>query len=349
MTRNRQRAEFQPDELSVVLAHYELGAIQQIEPQAKGSHRSPKVLIASDRGRFLLKRRATGRDDAAKIAFAHRVQRHLAARHFPLAPLIGVRGSQDTLVMREGQFYELFKFVRGQLYDRGLESTTDAGRVLGRFHRLLRNFKSHWEPSRRGYHDSQCVRHNLSGVPAAVGKDDSASSREADLLGTVSALYEMYEGASDHANEAGFRSWPEQIVHADWHPGNMLFSQGRVAAVIDYDSLRLLPPVTDVANGALQFSIIGGPPDPRAWPAEVDVERLRGFFHGYDQEAALTPEQVRALPWLMIEALIAEAVLPIAATGSFGRIEGFRFLEMICRKVRWIEQNGDRLVAVVQA
>lgn len=349
MTRNRHRAEFQPDELSAVLAHYELGAIHGIEPQIKGSHRSPKALVTSDRGRFLLKRRATGRDDAAKVAFGHRVQRYLAARHFPLAHLVGVRGTQDTLVMRDGEIYELFQFVHGQPYDRSPESTADAGRVLGRFHRLLRGFQAHWEPSRHGYHDSPCVRHNLSGVPAAVGKDDSVSGRESELLATVTALYGMYDNACDRVNEALFAEWPEQIVHADWHPGNMLFRQGRIAAVIDYDSLRLLPPVTDVANGVLQFSIIGGPLDPRAWPAELDEERLRGFLHGYDQEAALPPEQLRVLPWLMIEALIAEAVLPIAATGSFGRIEGFRFLQMISRKVRWLEQNGERLVALVQA
>jgi hypothetical protein len=58
---------------------------------------------------------------------------------------------------------------------------------------------------------------------------------------------------------------------------------------------------------------------------------------------------MRILSALMIQALISEAVMPIAATGSFGRLEGFRFLQMICRKVRWLEQNGERLVAVMQA
>jgi hypothetical protein len=53
------------------------------------------------------------------------------------------------------------------------------------------------------------------------------------------------------------------------------------------------------------------------------------------------------MPSLMIEALIAEAVMPIAATGSFGRMEGFRFLQMINRKVRWMQQNGERLLTMV--
>jgi prepilin-type processing-associated H-X9-DG protein len=164
------------------------------------------------------------------------------------------------------------------------------------------------------------------------------------MFATVSGLYESYATACDRVEEAGFREWPDQLVHSDWHPGNMLFADGRVRAVIDYDSLHKMPVVTDLANGLLQFSIIGGDTDPRLWPAELDVERYHEFQRGYNEEFTTPPEQLDVLTALMIEALIAEAVAPIAATGSFGRIEGFRFLQMIGRKVRWLEQNGRLLM-----
>src|SRR4029077_20742279 len=125
-----------------------------------------------------------------------------------------------------------------------------------------------------------------------------------ELLSTVSTLYDAYETAAERVNDAGFYDWHHQIVHADWHPGNMLFSEGRVTAVINYDSLHMLPPVTDVANGALQFSIIGGAIDPRQWPAELDETRYRQFLLGYDQNNGFPAEQMRVLPQLMIEALI---------------------------------------------
>lgn len=349
MNNTRNRAEFLPDELSNVLARYDLGAIQQIDAQVRGSRRSPKAIIASDRGRFLLKRRAPGRDDPMKVAFAHEVQEYLASKGFCIPRLIRVRGGQDTMVVINDQIYELFQFVAGATYDRSLEATFDAGRLLGVFHRLLRDYTSEYEPSRRGYHDSPIVRSNLNDIPATIGKNDSVVGRESELLATVSAIFDLYESSCERVNDARFSDWPQQMVHADWHPGNMLFLEGRVAAVIDYDSLKLLPPATDAANGALQFSILGGPVDPRLWPAELDEERFRRFLRGYDQEVKPAPEQLRVLPWLMIEALIAEAVVPIAATGSFGRIEGFRFLQMICRKVRWLQHNGERLMAALQS
>ena len=44
---------------------------------------------------------------------------------------------------------------------------------------------------------------------------------------------------------------------------------------------------------------------------------------------------------------MAEAVLPIAATGSFGRMNGFAFLQMIARKVQWILAHMKELVTTV--
>jgi hypothetical protein len=51
----------------------------------------------------------------------------------------------------------------------------------------------------------------------------------------------------------------------------------------------------------------------------------------------------------MIEALIAEAVFPIAATGFFGRIEGLAFLGMVQRKIAWMQRSADRLVELASS
>lgn len=345
---NRFRAEFSPQELATVLARYDLGEIRQVERQLKGSRRSPKAIITTDGGQYLLKRRGHGRDHPLKVAYAHGVQQYLGRQGFPLPRLIPVRKGDDTMVIHNGYIYELFEYVQGDPYHRLVSETFDAGRMLGMFHRLVRGYDSDWVPSRRGYHDTDIVRECLNSIPMSIGKNDSACGRETELLTTVNILYDAYETAAEKVNEAGFREWHVQTVHSDWHPGNMLFCNGRVTAVIDYDSLHMLPAVTDLANGALQFSIIGGPSDPREWPPELDRERVRRFMMGYDLECQMAPEQIQVLPSLMIEALVAEAVAPIAATGSFGRMEGFRFLQMIARKVGWLQANGERLIAMAQ-
>jgi hypothetical protein len=60
----------------------------------------------------------------------------------------------------------------------------------------------------------------------------------------------------------------------------------------------------------------------------------------------LSEAEIKTIPWLMIEALIAEAVFPIAATGSFGRMEGLSFLNMVQRKIHWMQRSADKLVEI---
>ena len=117
--------------------------------------------------------------------------------------------------------------------------------------------------------------------------------------------------------------WPKQIVHADWHPGNMLFRDNHVVAVIDYDSARLLP--RDHRHRQRRACSSRSSAATRTcskWPDYIDETRFKRFLRGYDEVMLLSQAEIRAVPWLMIEALIAEAVFPIAATGTFGRMEG---------------------------
>jgi homoserine kinase type II len=128
----------------------------------------------------------------------------------------------------------------------------------------------------------------------------------------------------------------------------MLFRDNHVVAVIDYDSARLLPRIIDIANGALQFSILGGDEDVSKWPEYPDESRFKRFLRGYDEVMLLSQAEIATIPHLMIEALIAEAVFPIAATGQFGRMDGVAFLQMVGRKVKWLQKNAKMLIELAE-
>ncbi len=82
---------------------------------------------------------------------------------------------------------------------------------------------------------------------------------------------------------------------------------------------------------------------PEVWPEYFDETRMRRFLSGYLTVDSVPEKQRRIIPNLMIEALIAEAALPIALTGSFGRLPGFGVLQMIHRKISWLAQNAERM------
>ncbi|MDX2114929.1 MAG: phosphotransferase [Planctomycetota bacterium] len=327
-------------EAVTVLSNYDLGVISAVQEFRRGSRRSPKLLLKCDRGPLILKRLAPGRDEPARIAFAHELQRALAAAAFPLPALFPSR-SAETLVRLHGHSYELFECVAGQTFDHSPEATFEAGATLGRFHEILAAARPAGDPPTGSYHNLPGVLTSLAAIPERTA--------EPALAATATSLASIYSAAAEHARRAGLDHWPPQLIHGDWHPGNLLFRAGKVVAVIDYDTARLQPRIIDLANGALQFSLTRTEGDPESWPDTPDELRLKRFCQGYDSavRTLVSRGEIQALPWLMVEAMIAESALPIAATGKFGRLDPAPFLRMVERKARWIMSSAERISRII--
>jgi homoserine kinase type II len=341
----RDRETFGTEELAIVLSHFDIGVVESIVEYPRGSRKAPKLLIAAEQGKFLLKRRARGKDDPFKVAFSHALQLYLASKQFPLPHLIGTKRENNSMLQFRGLVYELFEYIPGQAYPQTLEATFDSGRILGLYHKLLLDFKSEWQPSSGSYHLAPAVEAGLRTIPQTLAANHPDGKNIVSLL---NFLLESYRYSAEMVEHLGLETWPRQIVHADWHPGNMLFRDNHVVAVIDYDAARLLPRIVDIANGALQFSILGGDDDVSKWPEYIDESRFKRFLRGYDEVMLLSQAEIRTMPWLMVEALIAEAVFPIAATGSFGRMDGLPFLQMVQRKVYWMTHHAPQLVEMAE-
>jgi Ser/Thr protein kinase RdoA (MazF antagonist) len=296
------------------------------------------MVVVSEQGKFLVKRRVRGKDDPYHVAFAHSVQNYLAERGFAVSQLVRTRDGNSTILQLDSHVYELFRFVTGVRYKGTAEATADAGRQLGRLHEYLADFACDWGPLRGSFHDSMIVRRHLKTI-----RSEKPSGPAGKLYETAEVLIGLYNDSSVRVNEHGFDSWPQQVVHGDWHPGNMLFWGSRLAAVLDFDSVKVAVPVTDLANGMLQFSIVGDRPNPADWPDYLDQAKLVRFLNGYREVIELDKSRLAALLDLMIETMIAEAVLPVAATGFFGHLSGLDFLKMIQRKAEWINSKRGML------
>jgi homoserine kinase type II len=336
------REHFDRDTLVIVLSHFDLGCIQKVADFDRGSRKSPKVVLKTTKGNFLVKRRARGKDDPFKVAFSHALQLYLANKEFPLPALVGTKQENNSLLQLDSGVYEVFEFIRGHAYKQDLEETHDAGRTLGKYHLLVRNYQPEFEPPYGSYHDSRYVRDALRRIPQNFG-DNLGKLTAEEFEAVTRYLTATYDASARKVNEMGFGNWEVQIVHSDWHPGNMLFRDGRVVAVIDYDAARLQARVTDLANGILQFSMVAGDEDPMNWPEYCDEGRIKRFVRGYDSVNVISMAELQAVPYLMTEALVAEAALPIAAHGKFGKIHGAHFLMMVQRKVQWLLTEAPRL------
>ena len=73
-----QREKFQSREIATVLSHYDLGVITNIREYRRGSRRSPKLKLETERGEYLLKRKNSGHT-VARAQAGHALQGRASA------------------------------------------------------------------------------------------------------------------------------------------------------------------------------------------------------------------------------------------------------------------------------
>lgn len=330
------------DEFRAAIAAWGLDTVQEAMPYRRGSSRSPKVRIRTRSGEYLLKRLAPERSDPARIAMAHAVQYELAGAGFPVAaPLPTLAG---TTVLHLGpSYFELFPFIVARHPARSTRFSAESGVLLAHMHAILTPRARTGGPVEPGYHRAPRFRRILQRAVARIG---STPDRRARAERTAAYLAGAYRDSARRADAAGFDAFPVTIVHGDWHPGNLLATQDTIVAVLDFEAVRTGPRVLDLANACLQFAheAATDPADPATWPTGLSTARIRTLLASYDATAIepLGTAERACIAWLSIEALIHDAVIPIAATGRFGEIDGLAFLEMIERRARWMRPRAAR-------
>jgi homoserine kinase type II len=337
----QKRERFSSQEIAAVLGNYDLSEISMMREFTRGAPAAAKLLITTNRSKFLLKRRPKGKDDPERVAFAHELQRFLASKSFPLPHLVDLRDGSSSVLRIGDSIYELFEFIDGQPYRGGLPATHESGKTLALYHKLLCDFRSESKRPQGQYHDSEDVRDSFAALPDIVRKSRSARGHEPELDDLLKDLQDAYQEAAEAVNDMGMPQWPLEFAHADWHPGNMLFVGDRVVAVLDYDSARVWQRILDIANGCLQFSAIAGGRNLSKWEDRADLDRARSFLSGYDEIVVISRAELQAVPLLMQEALIAQTIPPILQSGTFAGLDGFGFLQVTLRKVRWLQDNLD--------
>jgi Ser/Thr protein kinase RdoA (MazF antagonist) len=345
------RERFQSREIAQVLSHYDLGVIREIREYRRGSRRAAKLKISADGGDFLLKRRALGRSlerDRERAAAGHAVQHRAAAGGVPVAGLVPLR-SGGTLLQFGERLYELHGWVEGERYDRHAEQSRSAGVGLARMHAAFARLELLEELPQGGFTDIDGVRHALELGTQRAFERTPADGR-AQLAASIDAIRAHVDRVEAKLAVKGLPLQPSAICHGDFHPGNTLWSGDQLVAVIDFDSVRYEAIAAEVANAMLQFSVRHRKgEDPLRWPIGLVSENLRGFAAGYARDSA-APTRVMApfIPWLMLSAIVAEAMSPIARDGDFAGIPAEPFLQATVRMMDWISERTRAISATLE-
>ncbi|MAO19422.1 MAG: hypothetical protein CMJ25_01615 [Phycisphaerae bacterium] len=229
------RQQLSQREIDAVMRHYRVGQIKDIKELPEGSVYSPKVVLETERGTLLLKRRARGLDMPALVCFGHEVLLGCMAQGLCVPPLLATHDDANSMVQHDDHIYELFVFIQGERFspDRPAHAQ-QLGALLAETHRAMDHIQPTFEP----VHETGTVD-----MSRLLPLQDAAS-------GVPSALVEGMTRVMQYGHElAQANARPPAIVHGDWHPGNMIFRADTLVAVCDFDNTRMGSRERELAQG----------------------------------------------------------------------------------------------------
>nr|WP_255671545.1 phosphotransferase [Glycomyces amatae] len=238
--------------------------------------------IDADRGVFALKELV--RLDPAHARRSLGLLRHLAAAGVPVAEAVP-DASGETVVRLRGRHYCLAPWIEGG-HPRGADMDTGHafhhGSVIGRIHRALADASAGLpapEPPGGLSATPAEARGRIGGYLGLISRLEAPGEFDTAAAAVLRERLELL-AAHEHLRPDDSRPpGPFGWTHGDCQNWNLLWSGGRIVAVLDWDRLRVNPFGEEVVRAAMyQFAL----PDGR-----VDLGNVAALVAGYRTESPI--------------------------------------------------------------
>lgn len=265
--------------------------------KAGGGTASPKSIVETERGRFLLRRRRAEFCADAVVRFDHALLEILHGQGIPCPYPVRTKEGK-TWVRLRGAVYEVYPWMEGRPFDpENLRQLAEVGRTLGRFHATMQDIQLGGRKIWKREDHPDLIRPILTSVLNEGPPDPVAN--------TVRVLDEELAHVQERWPDGAYKQLPQRIIHGDLHPGNVKFCGDRVSGIFDWDWANRQAKIRDVSDGLLFFAFTRPAPiDPddiysltQAWTADRDRSRI--FLDAYREHEEITEAEWEALPWLM--------------------------------------------------
>lgn len=208
---------------------------------------------------------------------------HLSEKGMTTPTLVTTRDGARWIADEGGRPWRVLTFVEGEAVDR-VESPRrayDAGRLVGRFHAALADFRHEYAFKREGVHDAARHRARLVGA-----LDEHRSHR---LLGDVARFSERAFEVLDRASVGD--ALTTRHAHGDLKISNLLFAEdGTGRALIDLDTIATMPLVYELGDAFRSWT---NPLGEDVTEAAVDMNVFEAAISGYAASGVSVSQEER--------------------------------------------------------
>lgn len=214
----------------IIREHYDLGTVQTPQlVQMAHQFRHQKLIVDTEKGRFLVKTYRNDLETLDTLAFQHRLSEHLHENGLPVARILPTRSGKRICVL-DTWALELQQFVEGAPMQVTARTLSRAGDALGKFHVVCRDFPCPDRETRK-WRFSEVPRETFAKLyNRALETGDRAEVD--DYCNTIALFLQDAGRALDHDTCMQFETG---LVHGDWHSGNLLFKGERLVAIVDLE------------------------------------------------------------------------------------------------------------------
>jgi Ser/Thr protein kinase RdoA (MazF antagonist) len=263
--------------------------------------------------------------DLTRLEFTRNVLTHVARTGLRV-PIPLLSRSAQTAVPSQGRFYLLSEFIEAGEYPSDPELQAElfyhTGQAIATLHQALASYPDK-EVSRKTWREDLAGR--AAGWISTLG--DGLPEPQAVVVKRVG----LERGA---AIEAALRGQPEQLIHRDCHPGNILVQQTRVIGFIDCDHLCIGPRLFDLAYYAVHHLkwVTDDEAATHRW-----LTNLPHLLTGYRSQQSLSQAEAAAIPYGMMayHLLLAHWFMGLPRRESIA-------LEL--RALDWIHMHFDTII-----
>jgi len=287
----------------IISKHYEIGELVSHKRLLLGYENTTYVIetvINDRRNSYCLRKYKEGRKEA-EVQFEHSVINHLIKRDFELvARVVNTKDGKSYLKQFEDRdnngediFYAIFDLLPGEDKYTWVSPACndgeliDAAAVLARFHNTVFGLN----PEGKRYEPK--IIDLLPVIAENVekrAKEDGGTEFDTYFLENLSLILKTINCVRSAISEKEYEEMVQQVIHCDYHPGNLKFQNSKIPGLFDFDWSKVDARCFDVALAIMYFCI--------AWEGKEDghlqLNKASTFLSAY-QKALKHSQGVRPL------------------------------------------------------
>jgi Ser/Thr protein kinase RdoA (MazF antagonist) len=253
-----------------------------LQPVESGSPNHSWIISAGPRR--LVVKECTHDGSAAWFQFQEVTIEQLVAADFPIQALLAAPDGRRT-VEHDGGRWQLRQFVAGDDFVPGnADHLDEACRVLARLHAHPVTI-----PPRDG--PNQDLEYWLEGGDACLQELlAEAASLAPDRVRALEPVYrDVWERAHGALDSEAYRALPARLIHGEFHGNNLLYAEGRLRCLLDWDGVQVRPRIYDVARAGFFLTRV------RRGAFQLNRTLTERFLRAYEVACGLTGAERAAI------------------------------------------------------